>query len=453
MLCTWSITLVSLSVLSERESNQTNPGRPTMCRSCGAIVGAGEPQCAVCGASTSGQPAQAANQPQADRETIKFARAVLNRPYKFTIILLVANLLVFMLMWESSGMTSSLLWQPFLEPVLIAYGAKLNYLIDAPNYQWWRFIAPMFIHINLFHLLVNMYSLMMVGPFVEKLYGSAKFVVFWVVTGIGGVVASYLTVRPQLATGAFARFIFKSVDNPSAGASGALFGLVGVLFVFGIKFRRELPEGFKRAFGTGMLPIIFINLLIGFVGRGFIDNAAHLGGLLSGAALALAVGYRRPGARASITNTWRVLQVLVLAIVVLGFYKVARNFNRPVGTVARIAPTGRTQIFLNYVGTMNQVQEKIAAVIHNNDVSDVAAVTQTAMQAPVPDARATELRNQLLTILSKLAEAVPAESPSPDSEPGRPPQLDQKVMDEYKQWQKDYDVWLKGAAKTYTTPQ
>ncbi|HEX5886221.1 MAG TPA: rhomboid family intramembrane serine protease, partial [Pyrinomonadaceae bacterium] len=240
---------------------------------------------------------------------------------------------------------------------------------------------------------------------------------------------------------------------PSAGASGALFGLVGVLFVFGIKFRRELPEGFKRAFGTGMLPIIFINLLIGFVGRGFIDNAAHLGGLLSGAALALAVGYRRPGARASITNTWRVLQVLVLAIVVLGFYKVARNFNRPVGTVARIAPTGRTQIFLNYVGTMNQVQEKIAAVIHNNDVSDVAAVTQTAMQAPVPDARATELRNQLLTILSKLAEAVPAESPSPDSEPGRPPQLDQKVMDEYKQWQKDYDVWLKGAAKTYTTPQ
>lgn len=346
-------------------------------------------------------------------------------------------------------MNSSVLFQAFLEPVLIAYGAKLNYLIDAPNYQWWRFIAPMFIHINLFHLLVNMYSLMMVGPFVEKLYGSAKFVVFWVATGIAGVVASYLTVRPQLATGSFSRFIFKSVDNPSAGASGALFGLVGVLFVFGIKFRRELPEGFKRAFGTGMLPIIFINLVIGFVGRGFIDNAAHLGGLLSGAALALAVDYRRPGARASITNTWRVLQVLALAVVVLGFYKVARNFNRPVGTLVRMSPTGRTQIFLNYVGAMNQIQEKIAAVIHNHDVSDVAAVTQRAMQAQTPDARATELRNQLLTILSRLAEAVPAASPSPDGEP----QLDQKVLDEYKKWQKDYDAWLKGAAKTYTTPQ
>src|SRR5215217_3954987 len=393
MLCTWSITLVSLSVLSERQSKKTSPDRPTMCRSCGAIVGAGESQCAVCGASTATRPASTANLPQADRETIKFARAVLSRPYKFTIVLLVANLFVFMLMWQSSGMTSSALWQGFHEPVLIAYGAKLNYLIDAPHYQWWRFIAPMFIHINLFHLLVNMYSLMMVGPFVEKLYGSAKFVVFWVATGIAGVVASYLTVRPQLETGTFGRFLFKNMDMPSAGASGALFGLVGVLFVFGIKFRRELPEGFKRAFGTGMLPIIFINLVIGFVGRGFIDNAAHLGGLLSGAAIALAVDYRRPGARSSITNIWRVFQMLALAVVVLGFYKVARNFTRPVATAIRIAPNRRVQMFLNYVGTMNVLQEKVAAVIHNNDVSDVAAVTEKAMQAQAPDARATELRN------------------------------------------------------------
>ena len=227
------------------------------------------------------------------------------------------------------------LWQGFQEPVLAAYGAKLNYLIGAPYYQWWRFIAPMFLHVNLIHLLVNMYSLMMVGPFVEKLYGSAKFVVFWVLTGICGLIASYVTVRPQLATNPFARFIFKAEDVPSAGASGALFGLVGVLFIFGIKFRRELPEGFKRAFGTGMLPIIFINLFIGFIGRGFIDNAAHLGGLLSGAVLALGVNYQRPGVRRTITNAWRVLQFLALSVVVLAFYKVVRNFNRPVPLPAR----------------------------------------------------------------------------------------------------------------------
>ena len=46
--------------------------------------------------------------------------------------------------------------------------------------------------------------------------------------------------------------MFKAIDESFGGTSGALFGLVGVLFVFGIKFRHELPEGFKRAFGTGM---------------------------------------------------------------------------------------------------------------------------------------------------------------------------------------------------------
>ena len=427
-----------------------------MCRSCGAIVGAGESQCAVCGAPTSSQPTPTAQAPRpADRETIRFARAVLNRPNKFTFFLLIANIFVYLLMWESSGMNSAVLWQGFQEPVLEAYGAKLNFLINAPNYQWWRFIAPMFIHVSLIHLFVNMYSLLMVGPFVEKLYGSARFVVFWILTGIAGVVASYLTVRPSLATGSLARFIFKSVDLPSAGASGALFGLVGVLFVFGIKFRRELPEGFKRAFGTGMLPIILINLFIGFVGRGFIDNAAHLGGLLSGAALALFVDYKRPGVSTRVTNFWRVLQILALSLVALTFYKVARNFNRPQlqPAAAQVSLNPQTLIFLNYVGVMNELQEKVSAVIHNNDRSNVAAVVQKAVSAPTPDARAAELRNRLVAILSKLNDAAAAASPGSGQAAGQRPQLDQKLVDEFKEWRKEYDAWLKDAANTYTSQQ
>jgi rhomboid protease GluP len=323
--------------------------------------------------------------------------------------------------------------------------------VNAPNYQWWRLIAPMFIHVNLIHLLVNMYSLMMVGPFVEKLYGSAKFVTFWVLTGICGLLASYLTVRPQLATSPLSRFIFKAEDLPSAGASGALFGLVGVLFVFGIKFRRELPEGFKRAFGTGMLPIIFINLFIGFIGRGFIDNAAHLGGLLSGAVLAIGVSYQRPGVRRSITTAWRVLQILALAVVLVAFYKVARNFNRPV-IPTRVVQNPNTLIFLNYVDAMNQVQEKVTAVIHKNDLADVAAITDRALQAPAPDARAIELRTTLLVILAKVADAAAKATPSPNQEQRKAPGLDQ-LDAEFKQWKKEYNEWLKGAATTYTAPQ
>lgn len=332
----------------------------------------------------------------------------------------------------------------------MAYGAKLNYLVNAPNHQWWRLIAPMFIHVNFIHLFVNMYSLLIVGPFVEKLYGSAKFVVFWVLTGIGGLVASYLTVRPQLATSPLSRFIFKSEDLPSAGASGALFGLVGVLFVFGIKFRRELPEGFKRAFGTGMLPIILINLFIGFVGSGFIDNAAHLGGLFSGAMLALAVDYQRPGVRRRVTYAWRAFEILALSIVLVGFYKVARDFNRPVPASARMLRNADALIFLNFIEVMNQVQEKVSAVIHKNDLSEIAAVADKAVQAPAPDQRAADLRNWLLVILSKLTDAA---GKAPNQEAGQPPQLDQTLVDEFKEWRKQYDQWLKSAVKTYTAVQ
>lgn len=413
-----------------------------MCRSCGAIVGGGETQCAVCGARTAIQPRADAAQRLPDRETVRFARAVLNRPYKFTIALIVANLFVFLLMWDSSGLTFSALGHPFLPPVLIAYGAKVNYLIDAPNNQWWRFISPMFVHIDVIHLLMNMFSLLILGPFVEKLYGSAKFVFFFVLTGIAGCVASYLTFQPNLVVGPFSRFIFKGADVPSAGASGALFGLVGVLFVFGIKFRRELPEGFKRVFGTGLLPIIFLNLFIGFLGRDFIGNSAHLGGLFAGAALALFVDYRRPGARASVNIAWRAVQVVLLALLVLTLYKVARNFNRSPQRNAIANPNQAA--FSNYFAAMNQLQEKVSAVIHNNDLSDIPAVTQTAMQAPAPDKRAGELRTRLVIILSKLAEA--AAKADPAASPGQPPQLDPTVTREFDDWRKQYNEWLRTAS-------
>ena len=257
---------------------------------------------------------------------MSYARAVLARPYLFTIVFLVANLFVFMLMWEASGMSSSVLWNGFPEGVLLDFGAKTNYLIQY-EHQYWRFVTPVFIHVNLPHVLINMYSLWVIGPWVEKLYGSAKFVVFWVVAGIVGVVASYLTVIPGSHPGVLASFLIKSHDDPSAGASGALFGLVGVLFVFGLKYRRELPEGFKRAFGTGLVPVILLNLGIGFLGRGIIDNAAHLGGLVSGAALASVVGYKRPGQPASITVAWRIAQIASLLLIVVVFFMVARNFD------------------------------------------------------------------------------------------------------------------------------
>lgn len=299
-------------------------GRPGICRNCGALVGAGETSCQMCGAPARKTPPPAL--PLHERYAMNFARAVLSRPYLFTIVFIVANLFIFLLMWEASGMSSSVLWAGFPEGVLLDFGAKKNYYIFY-EHQYWRLVTPIFIHVNLPHILINMYSLWVIGPWVEKLYGSAKFVVFWVVTGIAGVVASYLTVVEGSHPGLIASFLIKASDEPSAGASGALFGLVGVLFVFGIKYRHELPVGFKRAFGTGMLPVILLNLGIGFMARGVIDNAAHLGGLLSGAAFAAVVSYKRPGTSTGVTIAWRVLQVAALLLVLVCFFMAARHFD------------------------------------------------------------------------------------------------------------------------------
>jgi membrane associated rhomboid family serine protease len=306
--------------LADNQPDYSN--RPSVCRSCGALIGASENACHVCGAPLK---QAAAAVPLHERYAISYARAVLSRPYIFTIVFLVANFFIFLLMWEASGMSTTVLWGAFPETVLLEFGAKTNYLIHY-EHEYWRLVTPVFIHVNLPHVLINMYSLWVIGPWVEKLYGSAKFVVFWILTGIVGVAASYLTVRPGSHPGVITSFLIKSHDDPSAGASGALFGLVGVLFVFGLKYRRELPEGFQRAFGTGMLPVILLNLGIGFLGRGIIDNAAHLGGLLSGAAAATFVSYKRPGASAGVTIAWRVLQIAALLIVAISFFLVARHF-------------------------------------------------------------------------------------------------------------------------------
>ena len=202
-----------------------------------------------------------------------------------------------------------------------------------------------------------------------------------------------------------------------------------------------------------MLPIIVINLFIGYVGRGFIDNAAHLGGLLSGAAFAAAVEYRRPGERRGVAVAWRALQVLTLALVALGFVQAARNFHRSIqlATVHPVTLSDQSQVFLHYAATMNAVREKVDAVIKNHDLSNVGEVSQQALQVPAPDAQAVELRNRLLAILSSVASAAASASPSPGDGPRRPVAIDPKLVTEYEQWSAEYEEWMKGAVQAYTS--
>jgi rhomboid protease GluP len=421
-----------------------------MCRSCGSIVGGGQQQCAVCGTSISGATTSPGPGSGGDSETMRFARAVLNRPYKFTIILLVANIFVFLVMWQTSGSPLSMLG-PLPDEVLLRFGAKLNYYIQI-QHEWWRLVTPMFVHVNLLHLIVNMYSLWIVGPYVEKLYGSAKFVFFWVLTGVAGVIASYLTVRPGMPVGSVARFIFKTSDVPSAGASGALFGLVGVLFVFGIKFRHELPEGFKRAFGTGLLPMIFLNLFIGYVLRGFIDNAAHLGGLISGALLALVVDYRRPGERSGIAVTWRVLQITAIALVAVSFFMTVRHFRDPLPPqfASRPAQAAEPQnlAYVYYAKAINDAQEAFVVAMKDGNPGNIDSAVKSLETAPHLDQKSDELRERLKAMLILAKENGAATTASPL--PGKDKLQQDDLTREFVAWRKEYQQWLKTGARNHS---
>ncbi|HYY59109.1 MAG TPA: rhomboid family intramembrane serine protease, partial [Pyrinomonadaceae bacterium] len=138
-----------------------------MCRNCGALVGADETVCGQCGApATPGAAATAharAERPGYDRETMRFARAILDRPATFTFVFIIANVFIFLLTVFAAGGTGS---DAMFNAVLIQFGAKVNHLINQK--EWWRFVTPIFLHGGFAHLLMNMYGLWILGPYVER---------------------------------------------------------------------------------------------------------------------------------------------------------------------------------------------------------------------------------------------------------------------------------------------
>jgi len=278
-----------------KENDDADVARPfRLCEQCGRPTPVNLPQCVNCGA-ISIQSVVAEEQERVER---RYARALFSRATPVTYALLAANVGVFMLMAIVSGGTED-------RAALIAFGAKTNELLQSG--EWFRLITPIFIHAGLLHLLLNSYALWVVGIQVEKLYGSARFLLIYLLSGVGGVAGSYFG---QI-------FLQKPIDAPSVGASGAIFGLFGVLAVFGFRYRREMPPAIRRAMTAGVLPVIVINLFIGF-SIPFIDNSAHIGGLLTGAALTLIVPYIAPG-RERVSKTGLLIIALCVAVIVYCF--------------------------------------------------------------------------------------------------------------------------------------
>ncbi|WP_322487209.1 rhomboid family intramembrane serine protease [Chloroflexus sp.] len=157
-------------------------------------------------------------------------------------------------------------------PVLVALGAKVNDRIA--NGEVWRLLTAVFLHANLIHIFFNGYALSVLGPEAERFYGHGRFLALYLLSGLGGSIASY-ALSPA----------------PAVGASSAIFGLIGGLGIFYYLNRQALGE-FGRNQVRGIVAIAFINLLIGFAAQGVIDNWGHLGGLVSGVLIGMALSPR-----------------------------------------------------------------------------------------------------------------------------------------------------------------
>jgi len=158
---------------------------------------------------------------------------------------------------------------------LIRFGAKVNVLIN--DGQVWRLFTAMFLHIGLWHLLMNAYSLYTMGALLEPLLGWRRYLALYLLSGLCGSLASY----------------WFSPRAISAGASGAIFGLVGGIGMFFFLHRKVFGQAARQMLiNIGF--IAAINLFYG-LGNSGIDNYAHIGGFLGGLVLGAILSPRYGG--------------------------------------------------------------------------------------------------------------------------------------------------------------
>ena len=142
--------------------------------------------------------------------------------------------------------------------------------------EYWRIVTSTFVHFGIIHIGMNMYVLYQIGPFTERLFGHIRYLVLYMLAGIGGSLVS-LWIHPNAV---------------GAGASGAIFGVYGGLMAFMFAHRSVIPPASRSAILRSAGIFIGYNLIFGL--QGSIDLSAHIGGLVTGflVGMLLAAGRR-----------------------------------------------------------------------------------------------------------------------------------------------------------------
>ena len=153
--------------------------------------------------------------------------------------------------------------------IMFIFGANYGPLVA--NGQFYRLITSAFLHADIIHLLTNMYALYVIGRQIESFYGKTKYLTIYILSAIIGNIFS-------LAFG---------FEVLSVGASGAIFGLLGSLLYFGYHYRIYLGNVMK----SQIIPTIILNLFIGLM-ISSINLSAHIGGLIAGILISMALGVK-----------------------------------------------------------------------------------------------------------------------------------------------------------------
>ena len=245
---------------------KSEPPRPKICPACGSLVGMGASRCHQCGASVTFSLAAAS------RSLERFLPTT--SPATYSILMLSGLLFAVSLLatiHQSGFATGGGLFSigGIRGDILQRLGASLPLPYNLA--QPWRFVMAVFLHGSVLHILFNVWVLMDVGPTIEEMYGSARYLFIYVAAGIGGYVLS--SVRGHF----------------SVGGSGAILGLIGVLLA--------VTTG-RRTIGMQMLRSQIVRWLIYIAAWGLlfpgIDNFAHIGGFITGFGLAKIMADRPP---------------------------------------------------------------------------------------------------------------------------------------------------------------
>jgi rhomboid protease GluP len=210
-------------------------------------------------------------------------------------------------------------------PQLLHFGA--NNAVLVLNGQWWRLLTAIFVHIGILHIATNMWCLWNLGLLGEPLLGPMGMIAVYILTGVAG---NLLSVAWDVGLAHAHSAPIALYSSVGAGASGAVFGIAGILIVLLSNRRLPIPWSELNRLRTSVVRFAGINLLIGastilFSSVIRIDNSAHIGGFLCGLALGPGLVPQMTAGRARYLERQRMVFVVAAFVLSLFGYWIA-NF-------------------------------------------------------------------------------------------------------------------------------